>query len=98
MGEGKEREREREREGHVGEQRGMGRSRASAGMNIAREGRREGKVTEGAEEGEKEGRGAIFHSGFGKCLHRYPPPSLARSLPLRRFLLVQPLRWKDNVM
>ena len=40
MGEGKE------REGHVGEQRGMGRSRASAGMNIAREGRREGKVTE----------------------------------------------------
>ena len=30
----------------MGEQRGMGRSRASAGMNIAREGRREGKVTE----------------------------------------------------
>ena len=75
MGEGKE----REREGHVGEQRGMGRSRASAGMNIAREGRREGKVTErsgGRGEGRK-------RSNFSFWLRQMPPPlsaAVARSL------------------
>ena len=46
-------------------------------MNIAAA--REGKVTEEGREGGKrerergkEGGEAIFHSGFGKCLHRYP--------------------------
>ena len=66
------------------------------------EGGREGKVTEGVEEGEKEEEqffilaSANASAVIRRCLSLARSLSAASSLPLTA--AVQPLRWKDNVM